>query len=79
MAGQDHPGLTPLVDYVLSKTRADEGFHATLTSLLAEHHVGLVLSERVINMPVQVMAPMYRMLSEEIDEAIGDVRLSSLL
>lgn len=67
-----------LIDYVRSKTSADQGFHSTLSSLLenhSQHHVGLVLSERLINIPVQVMAPMYRMLSEEIDEAIKEVSL----
>ena len=69
--------MKTLLDYVLSKTSTDDGFHSTLSSLLqnqTECHVGLVLSERLINMPVQVMTPMYRMLSEEIDEAIQDVR-----
>ncbi|KAF8555929.1 hypothetical protein OG21DRAFT_1495942 [Imleria badia] len=69
---RDHPGLQTVVDHVLSKTSADEVFHNTLSLLLQNHHVGLVLSERLINMPVQVMGPMYRMLCEEIDEAIGD-------
>ncbi|KAF8439373.1 p21-C-terminal region-binding protein-domain-containing protein [Boletus edulis BED1] len=72
---RDHPGLQTLIDYMLLKSSSDQGFHDTLSSLLHNHtecHVGLVLSERLINMPVQVMAPMYRMLSEEIDEAIQD-------
>lgn len=67
-----------LIDYVLSKTSVDQGFHSALSSLLQNHprhHVGLVLSERLINMPVQIMPPMYRMLSDEIDEAIKEVRL----
>ncbi|KAG9310354.1 p21-C-terminal region-binding protein-domain-containing protein [Chiua virens] len=67
----DHAGLGGLIDYVLSKISAEPAFHGTLTSLLQDHprcHVGLVLSERLINMPVQVMAPMYKMLLEEIDE-----------
>ncbi|KAG8220724.1 p21-C-terminal region-binding protein-domain-containing protein [Butyriboletus roseoflavus] len=71
----NHPGLQGLIDYVLSKTSTDQGFHDTLSSLLQhypQHHVGLVLSERLVNMPVQVMPPMYRMLSEEIDEAIEE-------
>jgi len=71
----DHPGLQRVVDYVLSKATVDQGFHETLSSLLQSYpqcHVGLVLGERVVNMPVQVMPPMYRMLSEEIDEAIQE-------
>ena len=65
--------LKTLTDYLLSKTSADQGFHSALSS--PNHRVGLVLSERLVNMPVQVMAPMYRMLSEEIDEANQEVRL----
>lgn len=74
---QVHSDLKTLIDYLLAKTSADQGFHSTLSSLLQTHAVGLVLSERLINMPVQVMPPMYRMLSEEIDEAIEEVRLPS--
>ncbi|KAF8839918.1 hypothetical protein BDN67DRAFT_1003345 [Paxillus ammoniavirescens] len=69
------PGLKVLIDYVLSKTKADQGFHSTLQSLLQDHpkyHVGLILGERLINMPVQVIPPMYKMLLEEIDEATED-------
>ena len=60
---------------MLSKTSADRGFHDTLSSVLQSQHVGLVLSERLINMPVQVMGPMYTMLSDEMDDAIADVRV----
>ncbi|KAH0838762.1 p21-C-terminal region-binding protein-domain-containing protein [Lanmaoa asiatica] len=61
--------------YAVLTVMSCRGFHSTLTSLLQnhpQHHVGLVLSERLINMPVQVMPPMYRMLSEEIDEAVKE-------
>ncbi|KIJ58736.1 hypothetical protein HYDPIDRAFT_43276 [Hydnomerulius pinastri MD-312] len=66
--------LKRLVDYVLSKTSADPAFQSTLTSLLSgqQNKVGLVLCERLINMPVQVIPPMYRMLQEEMKEAIED-------
>jgi protein BCP1 len=67
--------LKTLIDYLLSKTSADQGFHSSLLQHRAR--VGLVLSERLVNMPVQVMAPMYRMLSEEIDDAIPEVRCVS--
>lgn len=60
---------------MLSKTSADEVFHAALASHLKNDHVGLVLSERLVNMPVQVMGPMYKMLSEEIEAAIAEVRV----
>jgi hypothetical protein len=40
-------------------------------------HVGLVICERLVNMPVQVVPPMYRMLVDEIDAALRDVRSPS--
>ncbi|KIK04152.1 hypothetical protein K443DRAFT_430833 [Laccaria amethystina LaAM-08-1] len=46
------------------------------------HHVGLVICERLVNMPVQVVPPMYRMLVDEIDGALRDgepYRFSHLL
>ena len=55
---------------------ADPAFHATLQALFSqsEAHVGLVLCERLVNMPVQVVPPMYNMLANEIKWALADVR-----
>lgn len=38
-----------------------------------EAEVGLVLAERIINMPAAVAAPSYKMLLEEIEWANEDV------
>ena len=43
--------------------------------LKSTNHVGFVFSERLINMPVQVVPHMYRMLADEIQWALDDVRL----
>ncbi|GAA5917440.1 hypothetical protein JCM6882_008665 [Rhodosporidiobolus microsporus] len=77
-----NPALASLTSYLLSKLPSSSPFHQTLSSLLetpadgssaAERkHVGLVLSERLVNMPVQVVPPMYRMLGEELDWARED-------
>lgn len=61
-----------MTEYVLSKTEGE--FHDALSTQLRDGHVGLVLSERLVNMPVQVMGPMYQMLAEEMDTAIAEVR-----
>ncbi len=53
-----------------------------MTELLkdtSQFHVGLILSERLINMPVQIVPPMYKMLQEEIQWAIEDVSIISFL
>ncbi|KAI0791666.1 p21-C-terminal region-binding protein-domain-containing protein [Abortiporus biennis] len=85
---QKRLSIKALIDYASSKTVADPDFHATLQTLLSpaglqsQNHVGFVYSERLINMPVQVVPPMYRMLSDEIQWALDDnepYRFSHLL
>lgn len=80
-AHRDNPAMKALIDYILSKSATEPAFHTTLSSLLApktrvqdqaQAHLGLVLCERLINMPVQVIPPMYRMLVEETKDAIAD-------
>ncbi|KAJ7725973.1 p21-C-terminal region-binding protein-domain-containing protein [Mycena metata] len=72
---QAHPSIAALAAYFLEKTEtADPPFHAALRALFArpDTHVGLVLCERLVNMPVQTVPPMYRMLSDEIKWALAD-------
>ncbi|KAF8907643.1 p21-C-terminal region-binding protein-domain-containing protein [Gymnopilus junonius] len=64
-----------IANYLLSVTEAhDPPFHATLKALFSqsEAHVGLVLCERLVNMPVQVVPPMYNMLADEVKWANAD-------
>lgn len=44
-----------------------------ILSLSTDKHVGWVVSERFINMPVEIMAPMYNMLQEELKRAVSEV------
>ncbi|KAJ7130328.1 p21-C-terminal region-binding protein-domain-containing protein [Mycena epipterygia] len=71
---QAHPAIAALAAYFLEKTASDPPFHAALRALFAapESQVGLVLCERLVNMPVQTVPPMYRMLSDEIRWALAD-------
>ena len=39
-----------------------------------ERHVGLVICERLVDMPVQVVPPMYRVLVDKIEGALRDMR-----
>lgn len=83
---QDKPAISSLIKYLLSKldSPASSAFHAQLSALLQnpvgeeaeakkQQHVGLVLSERMVNMPTQIVPPMYRMLQEELQWAVEDV------
>jgi hypothetical protein len=85
-------GVRAVVEYVLGKAaEAGEGVGLCeeLKRLLTNGqeqgqgqekggHVGLVICERLVNMPVQVVPPMYRMLVDEIDAALRDVRFPLL-
>ena len=85
-------GVRAVVEYVLGKAAEAEargegvGLCEELKRLLTtghgqenERHVGLVICERLVNMPVQVVPPMYRMLVDEIEGALKDVRSPSPL
>ncbi|KAI0344208.1 hypothetical protein BDW22DRAFT_1355537 [Trametopsis cervina] len=75
---QSRPFVKALVEFVLQKSTGNKAFHETLKSLLgtqglqSQAHVGFVFSERLVNMPVQIMPVMYKMLAEEMQWAVDD-------
>jgi protein BCP1 len=75
VASQDNPSIKALTEYMLSKSEADPPLHQTLQRVLspnASSHVGFVFSERLVNMPVEVVPHMYRLLADEIQMACDD-------
>ncbi|KIK65956.1 hypothetical protein GYMLUDRAFT_38423 [Collybiopsis luxurians FD-317 M1] len=71
---QDHPSIKALVAYFLQKSASNPALHALLQNLFSqiENHVGLVICERLINMPVQVIPPMYHMLKNEFGGEVAE-------
>ncbi|KAF6751302.1 p21-C-terminal region-binding protein-domain-containing protein [Ephemerocybe angulata] len=69
----EHPSIKALARYCLSKASDSPALHSTLQSLFSqsEKHVGLVICERLINMPVQVIPPLYNMLKDEVRNAVA--------
>ncbi|KAF8707540.1 nuclear export, actin cytoskeleton organization and vesicular transport, partial [Rhizoctonia solani] len=72
---KDHPSIKSIIKYLLEKIPKDSPVGSMLANLLspraldAPHgHTGLIISERLINMPPQIMPPMYRMLQDELNE-----------
>ncbi|KAF9074037.1 p21-C-terminal region-binding protein-domain-containing protein [Rhodocollybia butyracea] len=67
-AHQDNPSIKALVAYFIQKSSSDAVLHASLQNLFSqtENHVGLIICERLINMPVQIIPPMYQSLKEEL-------------
>jgi protein BCP1 len=70
---QSHPALRTLKEYLLSKISVNAAFHKTVSENISS--VGLIIGERVYNMPPQVIPPLYRILHEEIGSAIEEVRI----
>jgi protein BCP1 len=64
-----------LTNYILTKIEGtSESFYSTLQNLVTSptpSRLGFVFSERLINMPVQIVPPMYRMLSDELAKQNG--------
>lgn len=66
------PGLNKLVDYLFKKTAKKTEFNLMLRNLLSsksKFQTGLIVSERMINMPLETVPPMYKMLKEEMERA----------
>ncbi|KAF9645024.1 hypothetical protein BDM02DRAFT_3149483 [Thelephora ganbajun] len=71
----DHPSIKSLAEYFLSKANPNPALRTVLGDVLgssSNDHVGLILSERLVNMPVQIIPPMYRMLADEIKWAVEE-------
>lgn len=69
----DKASVKTVIDYVLDKTKKDTEFNIMLSKLLGKsgdrkQKVGLIVSERMLNMPVEVVPPMYKMLAEEMEK-----------
>lgn len=65
--------MKSLTDYLLEKAQSTPSLSALpdlLTSTSAQ--VGLILSERLINVPAEIGPPMYGMLVDEIEAAVED-------
>ncbi|RDA85284.1 hypothetical protein CP532_5927 [Ophiocordyceps camponoti-leonardi (nom. inval.)] len=69
--GQREP-MKSLTAYILEKAQASESLAAVAEAIKAEKQIGLILSERLINVPSEVGPPMYSMLIDEVDAAVED-------
>lgn len=78
----DQQCIKTLVHYILETSSKQTEFHAMLEKLFGygstgaarKLRVGLIISERVINMPVEVVPPMYQLLLDDMakEEEAGE-------
>ncbi|KAG5519401.1 hypothetical protein PMAC_002028 [Pneumocystis sp. 'macacae'] len=67
--------IKQILSYIVSIIGSNNEFSEAFNTLLekSDSDMGLILSERIINMPTQIVPSMYELLFEEIDWALEDV------
>lgn len=70
---KDKDCITKLTQYLKSKANSNPAL-TKLSQILSDSKstVGLILTERLINVPVEVVPPMYNLLQEEIQWAVEE-------
>ena len=74
-SNQNTPPLLSLLSYLFLKTPTSATLLRSLLSPAvppSKPTLALVLSERMLNMPVQIVPPMYRMLVDEVGWAVDE-------
>ncbi|OLN97501.1 Protein BCP1 [Colletotrichum chlorophyti] len=66
------PEMADLAKYIVAKAQTHPALAPIPQLIDGGAQVGLVLTERLINMPSEIAPPMYRMLTEEIEAAVED-------
>ncbi|KAI1815791.1 p21-C-terminal region-binding protein-domain-containing protein [Poronia punctata] len=72
---QEHRQKKPmaqLIEYLSKKAKENESLAPVPELLASGKHIGLILSERLINMPSEIAPPLYSMLVDEIEAAVED-------
>jgi len=71
---KDNPIISQLTNYIASKCATISSLTSDLPRLLQDEtkQIGLILTERFINMPSQIITPCYTMLQEEITWALEE-------
>lgn len=71
----EHAGkkaVSDLTQYLVEKSKTNEALAPVSDILSSKKPVGLILAERLINMPSEIIPPMYSMLLDEIEAAVED-------
>lgn len=68
---KDNQAVQDFVKYLSQKAQENPAL-AQIPSILQTSHVGLLLSERLINMPSEISPPLYAMIVDEIEAAVED-------
>ncbi|KAJ4270425.1 Mss4p nuclear export [Fusarium torreyae] len=69
---KDKEPMNDIVKYLVEKAQSNSSLASIADVLNSDKHVGLVFSERLINMPSELAPPLYSMLIDEVEAAVED-------
>lgn len=69
--GEREP-MRGLVKYLAEKAQSNDKLSMIPKLLQGGNHVGLLLTERLVNVPAEIGPPMYSMLLDEVEAAVED-------
>lgn len=69
---KEKKAIKDLTEYVVSKAKSEPTLKQVADLLTSSAEVGLILAERLINVPSEIAPPMYAMLIDEIEAAVED-------
>lgn len=70
---KDNAAVKQLVKYLIEKASSNESLEQLATLLSSpDSKVALLISERLINVPTEIVPPLYKMFLEELPEALAD-------
>ncbi|GKU03954.1 hypothetical protein FLAG1_02675 [Fusarium langsethiae] len=69
---QDKEPMKDIIKYLVEKAQTNSSLALIADVLSSGKHVGLVFSERLINMPSELAPPLYSMLVDEVEAAVED-------
>ncbi|KAM0344319.1 hypothetical protein ACHAPU_007677 [Fusarium lateritium] len=69
---QDKEPMKDIIKYLVEKAQTNSSLTPVADVLNSGKHVGLVFSERLINMPSELAPPLYSMLIDEVEAAVED-------
>lgn len=64
--------MPDIAKYILEKARGNEALSAIPPLIESGKRIGLILSERLINVPSEIAPPLYTMLVDEVEAAVED-------
>lgn len=64
--------MKELIKYIVEKAQTNSALSSVPELINSGKHVGLVFSERLINMPSEIGPPLYSMLIDEVEAAVED-------